>query len=56
MTNAEVAELLNTSLSTVRDLGEQLGVIDDEWTVSDALQADGLLEPDEDDEDEDEDE
>jgi hypothetical protein len=52
MTNEEVAALLNTTIEEVEELGDELGVPDDEWTAEDVFQADRMLDGDEEDDDE----
>lgn len=61
MTNDEVAALLNATIEEVAELGDELGIPDDEWTPADVFEADRILvedeaEDEEDDDDEDQNE
>ena len=44
MTNEEVAVLLNITIEDVEELGDELGIPDDEWSAQDVLEADRIIE------------
>jgi len=51
MTNEEVAALLGTTIEEIEELGDELGVPDDQWAPDDVFEADQLLDDDAEDED-----